>query len=88
LSKKKIQTRYGPIRGQKIGMELWRVWLMFERRLMGNGREKCEKKAYQRKKKRMKQMGSMSDQIATVAVWIRLCRGTCSGAKLSHGPPH
>lgn len=30
----------------------------------------------------MKQMGSMRDQMATVAVWIRRWRGTCSGAKL------
>lgn len=27
-------------------------------------------------------MGSMSDQVATTAVWMRLWRGTCSGAKL------
>lgn len=39
-------------------------------------------RAYHKSRKKMKQMGSMSDQMATVAVWIRRWRGTCSGAKL------
>lgn len=38
--------------------------------------------AYQRKRKVMKQIGSMRDQMATVAVWILRWRGTWRGAKL------